>query len=206
MKKILCFGDSNTYGYIPQTCGRYDKNVRWTGILSKLLAPDFEVIEEGMNNRTGFFVNPEGLKYSGGEYLPIYLQNHRDIDVCILALGTNDAQFFYDLNKTNTKNGLLNLIDAIKRTNEKTQIIIVPPVKIKENILNGIFSIQFNKQSIRKMEDVFPIFEQTAQEQNCLFFDFNNFVTPSEYDGLHYSETSHNKIAQELAKFIRSRI
>ena len=99
MKKILCYGDSNTYGYIPETFGRYTKNERWTGILSELLSPEYEILEQGMNNRTGFFKNPENIKLCGGEYLPIYLQNHRDIDICILALGTNDSQYFYNLDK-----------------------------------------------------------------------------------------------------------
>ena len=93
MKKILCYGDSNTFGFIPKTCGRYEKSERWSGILSELL-PDYQVVEEGMNNRTGFFTNPEGLKQSGGDYLSVYLQNHKDIDICILSLGTNDSQIF----------------------------------------------------------------------------------------------------------------
>ena len=60
MKKILCYGDSNTFGYNPETGGRYDKNTRWSGILSYLLKENYEIIEEGMNNRTAFFKNPEG--------------------------------------------------------------------------------------------------------------------------------------------------
>ena len=33
--KILCFGDSNTYGYDPRSClgGRYPDSVRWTALL-----------------------------------------------------------------------------------------------------------------------------------------------------------------------------
>ena len=37
MKEILCFGDSNTYGLIPKTNGRYDREVRWTGLLQDAL-------------------------------------------------------------------------------------------------------------------------------------------------------------------------
>ena len=33
MKHVLCFGDSNTWGFIPGTCKRYDEHTRWTGIL-----------------------------------------------------------------------------------------------------------------------------------------------------------------------------
>ena len=37
MKEILCFGDSNTYGLIPGTTRRYDRETRWTGILAEKL-------------------------------------------------------------------------------------------------------------------------------------------------------------------------
>lgn len=202
MKKILCYGDSNTYGFMPKTFGRYDKNSRWSGILSDLLKENFEVIEEGMNNRTGFFKNPDGLKQSGGEYLPIYLQNHKDFDICILALGTNDAQIFYDLNQENVIIGLQNLINTIKETNPNTKIIIIPPVKITQNILSSGFAMMFNPKSIEKVEQVFPIFEQVAKENNCYYFDFNKITSPSESDGLHYNVYSHITIAKNLAQFI----
>jgi len=202
MTKILCYGDSNTYGFIPGSGARYDKNSRWSGLLVQFLPDKFEIIEEGMNNRTGFFKNPEGLKQSGGDYLPIFLQNNKDIDICILNLGTNDAQIFYNLNRENTKSGLLNLINSIKNVNKKTQIIIIPPVKITENILNSWFSVMFDNSSIEKINNVFPFFEKTAKENNCLYFDFNKFTQPSEIDGLHYTKDAHKIIAQNLAKYI----
>ena len=42
---ILCFGDSNTFGYNPTNGLRYDKNTRWTGVLQNLLGDNFNVIE-----------------------------------------------------------------------------------------------------------------------------------------------------------------
>ena len=203
MKKILCYGDSNTYGFIPKSCGRYEKNERWTGILSELL-PDYEVIEEGLNNRMGFFKSPEGLKYCGGEYLSVYLQNHRDLDMCIIALGTNDAQFFYNLDEKAVLDGLKVLTDSVREVNKNTKIIIIPPVKITENLLNGIFVMQFDMKSIERIENVFPQFKDFAEKNNCLYFDFNEFVTPSELDGIHYTQESHKIIAFALADFIKS--
>ncbi len=202
MKKILCYGDSNTFGFIPENCKRYDKDSRWSGILSEILKENYQVIEEGMNNRTGFFKNPEGLKQSGGEYLSVFLQNHRNLDICIISLGTNDAQFFYNLDENSTKNGLQNLIDSVREVNIKTNIIIVPPVKITENILHSGFSMMFNRESIDKINKVFPIFEQTAKENNCLYFDFNQITSPAQKDGLHYTKESHTIIANKLAEFI----
>ena len=202
MKKILCYGDSNTFGFIPENCKRYDKDSRWSGILSEILKENYQVIEEGMNNRTGFFKNPEGLKQSGGEYLSVFLQNHRNLDICIISLGTNDAQFFYNLDENSTKNGLQNLIDSVREANIKTNIIIVPPVKITENILHSGFSMMFNRESIDKINKVFPIFEQIAKENNCLYFDFNQIASPAQKDGLHYTKESHTIIANKLAEFI----
>lgn len=36
-KRILCIGDSNTWGYIPGSGERYEKNVRWTESLHRCL-------------------------------------------------------------------------------------------------------------------------------------------------------------------------
>ena len=40
MKHVLCFGDSNTWGFIPGTCKRYDEHTRWTGILQDELGAE----------------------------------------------------------------------------------------------------------------------------------------------------------------------
>ena len=46
MTTILCYGDSNTYGYNPVNGLRYPKGVRWTGVLQKMLGEEYEVIED----------------------------------------------------------------------------------------------------------------------------------------------------------------
>ena len=52
---ILCFGDSNTYGYKPDGTGRFDTDTRWTSLLQKKLGADHRVIEEGLCGRTTVF-------------------------------------------------------------------------------------------------------------------------------------------------------
>ncbi len=204
LKRILCFGDSNTFGYNPLTGSRYDKDSRWSGILSQLLKDKYEVVEEGMNNRTGFFKNPEGLKQSGADYLSVYWQNHCDFDIVILALGTNDAQIFYAMDEIAVEKGLKNLINIIQNANSKPEIILVPPVKITKDLFNGWFAAIFDELSIQRIEKTFYVFEKTAKENGCHYFDFNNFVRPSEYDGIHYTKDSHQIIADRFADFILS--
>ena len=58
MKTILCYGDSNTWGYEPATKERYSRAERWTGILQRELGADYYVVEEGLNGRTTVWDDP----------------------------------------------------------------------------------------------------------------------------------------------------
>ena len=46
-KRIMCFGDSNTWGANPSDGSRYPEDVRWTGVLQQTLGEGYQVIEEG---------------------------------------------------------------------------------------------------------------------------------------------------------------
>ena len=72
MKEILCFGDSNTYGLIPGTTRRYDREARWTGILAeKLYDKGYRIIEEGLCGRTSVFDDATRDGRNGAKVLPI---------------------------------------------------------------------------------------------------------------------------------------
>lgn len=63
MKTILCYGDSNTWGYDPVTGGRLERDRRWPGVLRTQLGEGYLVIEEGLNGRTTVWDDPiEGYK------------------------------------------------------------------------------------------------------------------------------------------------
>lgn len=96
MREILCFGDSNTYGLIPGTENRFDRNTRWTGILDKhLYAKGYRIIEEGLCGRTTRFDDRTREGRNGTKMLPVLLETHKPIDRVILMLGTNDCKFCY---------------------------------------------------------------------------------------------------------------
>ena len=91
-KTVLCYGDSNTWGYDPATQKRYPRNVRWAGVLRRALGNGYLVIEEGLNGRTTVWDDPiEGYK-NGKEYLVPCLETHKPIDLVIIMLGTNDLK------------------------------------------------------------------------------------------------------------------
>lgn len=96
MKTILCFGDSNTYGYIPETAGRYPEDIRWTGVLnSKVRDLGYRVIEEGLVGRTSIFPDQLRPGRRGSDFLPVLLESHYPVDSIVLMLGTNDCKTVY---------------------------------------------------------------------------------------------------------------
>ena len=71
MYEVLCFGDSNTWGYDPVSKQRFPNGVRWTGVLQAELGPGFRVIEEGLNGRTTVWEDPvEGDKMGKRHLMP----------------------------------------------------------------------------------------------------------------------------------------
>ncbi len=196
MKKILCFGDSNTFGYNPNNGSRYNENSRWTGILKNLCKNNYEIIEAGCNNRTAFSNNPNGIQFTGYKVLPEYLKEI--YDTIIFAIGINDLQKFYNPTLEEFETGIENLIKKIRESLPNCNIIILSPSHITENILNSNFRFMFNQTSIEKSKQITSIYKKIANEYNCKFLDLNKIVTTSKIDGLHYDIEEHKKIAQSI--------
>ena len=112
---IVCYGDSNTFGYNPKDCSQFDENIRWTGILQNKLGTEYEVINEGMCNRTGFVDNPDGVLFSAQKHFPKILSEIDNIDILILAVGTNDLQSQYDISFETIEMGFENLIKLLNK-------------------------------------------------------------------------------------------
>ncbi len=97
IKTILCYGDSNTYGYVPETGMRYPRDIRYPGRLQNLFGEEYTVIEEGCNGRTTIHDDPiDGWK-NGLDYLKPCLNSHKPIDIVILMLGSNDLKITFHL-------------------------------------------------------------------------------------------------------------
>ena len=200
MKKILCFGDSNTYGFIPSSGKRYDENSRWSGILKKLLREEYEIIEAGCNNRTAFCDNPAGVNETGYKVLPSLLTP--DIDCVILAVGINDLQYLYNISMKDYENGLENLIGIVRTKLPRAKIILLSPSVITEDILNSYFAALFDETSIEKSKQLSAIYERAARKENCKLLDLKKIASPSKTDGLHYEKIEHIKIANAIFDLI----
>lgn len=204
MKNILCYGDSNTFGFNPADGSRYKKSQRWSGILSEILGAQYRVFEEGCNNRTMYFKNTAGLKQSGCEYFCECLKKYDSIDFVVLGLGINDTQFFYNADETTFQKGLMSLISDTRNSFNEAKILVLAPSIIKKDILNSFFAQMFDETSIEKSKIICNIYKKIAEKQNCLFLDLNQIAQTSDTDGLHYGVEAHKKIAAAVAQIINN--
>lgn len=202
MKKILCFGDSNTFGFNPENGKRFDEQTRWAGKLKIALKNKFEVIEKGANNRCGFTENKESTELSG--LIAIKKYHELKPDIIILAVGINDLQKIYDNDEKAIYFGLKALVEEIKKENNPNIILLVPST-IKENILNSFFNTLFDEKSIEKSKKLPMIYQKIAKEFELDLIDLNNIAETSSTDGLHYDVEGHKKIADKLIEFIKTK-
>ena len=113
MKTILCYGDSNTWGYDPANQTRYPRDVRWPGVLRNGLGDGYIVIEEGLNGRTTVWDDPIELDKNGATYLRPCIQTHKPLDFVIIMLGTNDLKTRFSLPAYDIASGAGVLVDIV---------------------------------------------------------------------------------------------
>jgi len=202
MIKVLCFGDSNIYGYNPENGTRYDKNTRWTGVLQILCGRESEIIEAGCNNRTAFSPNPYGIELTGCKILPSYLSD--DLDFVIAGIGINDLQKSYNPSMEEFKAGLASVIKIIRKMSPHAKIILLVPSKIKECILKGYFGVLFDSVSVEKSKRLGVIYRELAAAYECDLLDLNEIAEVSDIDGLHYTAAEHKKIAAAVFSLLEN--
>lgn len=209
MKNILCYGDSNTYGYSPVTGGRYPKEIRWTGVMAGLLGDGYNVIEEGCNGRTTIYEDPTEPWKNGRDYLKPCLNTHKPVDVVILMLGTNDLKDYFNLSAEQIAFGAEELIkDTIDFTTGKQgfvpKIILVAPPVIGDNMANSVFGNSFDQTAIERSKKFGELYGAVAARNNCVFVDGAKYVKSSEMDSLHLMPEEHEKLAGILAETVKN--
>lgn len=137
MKSILCYGDSNTWGYNPENGSRYPADKRWCGILQQKLGADFEVIENGIGGRSSVWDDPFLPGLNGKDGLIYALLSARPIDLIIVMLGTNDLLYSDAFNVARGQQTLIRAIRGLHQsvrpvtpiftTNEPRILLVSPP-------------------------------------------------------------------------------
>ena len=209
LKTILCYGDSNTYGYIPETGMRYPKDIRYPGRLQMLLGDEYAVIEEGCNGRTTIHDDPiDGWK-NGLDYLKPCLNSHKPVDIVILMLGSNDLKATFGLTAEKIAAGAGDLVDVIRSFTAEKQgfipkIILVSPPEIGTGIKSSPFYGAFYENAIEESRRFPGFYKKIAEEKNCIFFNAAEYIYPSQFDSLHLTPEGHRILAEKLYEVIKN--
>ena len=204
MKKLLCFGDSNTYGYRYYDRSRFDENTRWTGLLSKMLAEyDIQLIEGGLNSRTTIFDYKDKSDKNGSQSLPDILKENYPLDYMIVMLGTNDCKTEFNATADMIVSGLDVIIGQIRLFDTGTKIILVCPAYINETVLSHNFSSSFDEKSIPKSIELEGKIRQLAEANDCIFISAAKVADTSQTDGIHLDEKGHAALAQTFFECIK---
>jgi lysophospholipase L1-like esterase len=209
MKTVLCFGDSNTWGYDPDASAaspfplRHPPEVRWTGVLARELGADWRVIEEGQNGRTTVFEDPLTPHRVGRDYLPAALESHKPLDVVVLMLGTNDLKVFNSAPASQIAEGagvLAKIIlgsDAGPRA-RPPKLLLVAPAAVGTFAHLPDLEEKFAGAEVKARR--FPeLFGRLAEALGCGFLNAREYAQPSPTDGLHFDALSHRALGRAIA-------
>jgi lysophospholipase L1-like esterase len=200
MKRVLCYGDSNTWGYDPVTKDRFDQSKRWTGVLSRVLGSEYTIIEEGLNGRTTVWDDPiEGYK-NGRDYLIPCLETHRPLDLVIIMLGTNDLKKRFSLSAFDIAQGAGVLVKVVQGSragigcNAPPVLLLAPPPTTALSDYAEMFEGAESKS--RKFPEQY---RRVAQETGAAFLDTSTVIVSSPLDGIHFETDEHQKLGQAVA-------
>jgi len=202
--KVLCFGDSNTWGYQPLSEMRYPVDVRWTGLLQSLLGDDYSVIEEGLNGRTTNIDDPDFPGRNGLMYFFPCIKTHNPIDIIILMLGTNDTKHQFHRTPQEIAMGINDLLYEISIfardwNQDYPQVLLLAPPLVDESVEGAREKFA---GAAEKSAQLPKLYQRLAEQNDALFLDVSQWVKPSRKDGIHLEPADHRTIAEHLAKEI----
>lgn len=208
MKKIriVCFGDSNTWGYDPVTHTRYGEETRWPMVLQGLLGEAYQIIEEGQNGRT--IASPDPWEWGtkcGLDYVLPMLETHNPIDLLIIMLGSNDLKRKFHLPAPDIAGSLQNMLMQVRGFAAyqlgcpDLKILIVSPPALGSELARSPLAAFFDIADAQAQSQALPHWYSLVAEQfRCEFLNATELVAGSEADQLHLSPEGHRILAAAL--------
>jgi lysophospholipase L1-like esterase len=206
MKTVLCYGDSNTWGYNAAGAGRYPLEARWTTALARELGSGYTVIAEGLNGRTTVWPDPvEGEHKNGKPYLIPCLESHHPIDLVILMLGTNDLKHRYGLSAWDIASGAGTLAQIIHRSEfgpegAPPEVLLLAPPRtcVGDGPFAGMFEGADEKSKLFGSQ-----YRRVAEENGVDFLNTSQVIVSDPTDGIHLAEAELQKLGAAVAAKVR---
>ncbi|MDY4110811.1 MAG: GDSL-type esterase/lipase family protein [Eubacterium sp.] len=203
LKQLLCFGDSNTWGLIPNTKERYSWGVRWTSILQQKLQ-NVRGLEEGLCGRTTIFDDAYRKNRNGLESLPEILESSYPLDAAIIMLGTNDCKSYYNSNSFKIAKGLGLCIDELSKYISPEKILVVSPIFLGENVWKEEYDPEFDTRSVETAKKLYSEYKKVALEKGTNIISAADYVQPSEADQEHLTAQGHKILANAILNAVLS--
>ncbi|HML46371.1 MAG TPA: SGNH/GDSL hydrolase family protein [Clostridia bacterium] len=214
MKTILCFGDSNTWGfdidsYEPDTGAvrRMPYELRWPGAMANLLGPAYRVIEDALNARTLMQEDRYFPMRRGLPALEMALDAHAPLDLVILHLGVNELKTMFSLSAGVIALGMDKLAQAAQTSYygyPAPKVLVIAPPPVPEEIADALFGFQFGPDAARKSREFAALYREIARRRGCAFLDAGTLgFTLNHVDCLHYNPQDHRKLAEAAAAKVR---
>ena len=207
MKKILIYGDSNTWGDNFITGERIPEEKQWVNILRTKYENKYRFFQEGLPGRIAG--NKETIKtYKNGKdtFISTFRTN-APVDKIIIALGTNDLQIKYQKTKDKIIEDLLwykkqieesyaDLEDQKKYFNDKKlpEIIYILPINFD---YQDKASVIFDKESEEKRQQIIKEFQKDKKLKTIVANDLELFD-----DGIHLNYQGHEQMASLVERFL----
>jgi lysophospholipase L1-like esterase len=203
MKTVLCYGDSNTWGYNPSTQERYGHDQRWTRQLQALLGDEYWVIEEGQNGRTTVHDDPVEGNRNGLTYLLPCLESHKPLDLVVLMLGTNDLKLRMSKTSQDIAKSVGRLVKHIQYSEsgpggKAPQVLVIAPPPLGR--LTD-FAESFSGGS-EKSRTLGAEYKKIAIERGCAFLDAQTVIRSSDVDGIHFDADQLPLLAAAVKKAV----
>lgn len=217
IKRIMVYGDSNTWGYIPVESGpttRYSADVRWPGVMETELGSEYEVIEEGLSARTTDVADPSlphisGAGLDGSAYLSSAIATHQPLDLVVIMLGTNDVKDMFDRSPFRISLGIGKLIDIVKQTGggvgtsyPAPNVLVLSPPPLGNVAPEG--RAERFAGGVEKTEALPPLYEAISDAAGAEFYDVGAVATTDGIDGVHFTPETHNAIGVGVSEKVIS--
>lgn len=207
MKQILVYGDSLSWGLIPNTRQRLPFDQRWPGVLEGSLNASgnkVRVIEDCLNGRRTVWEDPFKPGRNGAIGLAQRIEVNTPLELVVLALGANDFQSMHETKAWHTSQGMATLISIVRSAPIEPgmnvpKILVVAPPAI--NNPKGAIGPKFVGAE-SKCVGLADFYAQVCKDLGCSFFDSGSVTTVSEADGVHLDTAGHAKVGQALAPIV----
>jgi lysophospholipase L1-like esterase len=208
---VLVYGDSLTWGIIPDTRRRLPFEARWPGVMEADLIDAghcVRVTEDCLNGRRTAWDDPFKPGRNGLEGLEQRIEINSPLALVIVMLGTNDFQSMHELNAWHSAQGLAAVVRGIRRAPLEPGMPVPPVLLVVPPAIRapkGPIAPKFGGAEA-KCGGLAEAYAGVAREEGCDLFDANTVTTASSVDGIHLDAPQHATLGHALASHLATRL